>query len=89
MNVENIRTQVNKANLVVQDSSGNTIDSQLTRLDQVTENLRKFYAKAYFGGQAPKEAPKYWLHFQVSVPPLGWNTYFLSKGENGGKNKTK
>lgn len=75
--------QVNDAHLVVKDSSGNTIEAQFVSLDNVTRNIRKFYTQAYLGKQ-PEEAPKYWLHFQVSVPPLGWNTYFISKGDNNG-----
>lgn len=75
--------QVNDANLVVKDSSGNTIEAQFVTIDEVTKNLRQFYTEAYLGKQ-PKEAPKYWLHFLVSVPPLGWNTYFISKRDNGG-----
>lgn len=30
-------------------------------------------------GVPPNEAPKYWLLFGVTVPPLGWSTYFISK----------
>ena len=40
--------------------------------------------KAY-SGRARGQFPKYWLLFQVSVPQLGWNTYFISKGSGGGK----
>ncbi|PON53460.1 Glucan biosynthesis, periplasmic [Parasponia andersonii] len=76
-----VKIPVNDANLVVQDSSGNKIEAQYVSLDNVTKNLRKFYTQAYLG-QSPKKAPKYWLHFQVSVPPLGWNTYFVSKGSS-------
>lgn len=75
--------QVNDANLVVQDSSGNTVEAQYVSLDNVTKNLREFYTQAYLG-KSPKQAPKYWLHFQVTVPPLGWNTYFVSKGSSKG-----
>ncbi|KAL0332752.1 UNVERIFIED_CONTAM: Alpha-mannosidase [Sesamum calycinum] len=28
--------------------------------------------------------PKYWLVFSASVPPLGWNTYFISKESQKG-----
>lgn len=52
-------------------------------VDDVTTNLRKFYVKAYLG-VSPKQAPKYWLLFQVSVPPLGWSTYFISKATRKG-----
>ncbi|KAL5557535.1 hypothetical protein UlMin_039771 [Ulmus minor] len=81
-----VRIPVNDANLVVQDSFGNTIEAQYVSLDNVTINLRNFYTKAYLGF-SPKYAPKYWLHFQVTVPPLGWNTYFVSKGASRGKRR--
>ncbi|KAF5753052.1 hypothetical protein HS088_TW01G00970 [Tripterygium wilfordii] len=73
-----VRIPVNDANLLVQDSSGNTIETQYTDLDNVTSNLRNFYLKAYLG-LTSNQVPKYWLLFQVSVPPLGWTTYFISK----------
>ncbi|KAJ4714169.1 Alpha-mannosidase [Melia azedarach] len=73
-----IRIPVNDANLVVQDSSGNTIDAQYMTLDNVTSNLRNFYTEAYLE-QSSNQVPQYWLLFSASVPPLGWNTYFISK----------
>ncbi|GMI86351.1 hypothetical protein like AT5G66150 [Hibiscus trionum] len=81
---EIVRIPVNDANLVVQDSSGNNIDAQYIALDNVTRNVREFYTKAYLG-RSSGTAPKYWLHFQVSIPPLGWNTYFISKGAGKGQ----
>lgn len=76
--------QVNEANLAVKDSSGNNLEVQYVDVDSVTADLRTFYVKAYLG-LSPKKAPKYWLLFQVSVPPLGWSTYFISKAT--GKSK--
>lgn len=65
---------------------GNKVETQYVELDNVTKK-RQFYTEAYLG-RPPKEEPKYWLIFQASVPPLGWNTYFLSvstgKGERSG-----
>ncbi|XP_017257760.1 alpha-mannosidase [Daucus carota subsp. sativus] len=84
---EIIRIPVKDTNLIVQDSMGNKVETQYVEFDNVTKNLRKFYAEAYLG-RPPEEEPKYWLIFQASVPPLGWNTYFLSvstgKGERSG-----
>ncbi|KAK9129463.1 hypothetical protein Sjap_009950 [Stephania japonica] len=80
-----VRIPVTHAGLVVQDSKGNRIDSQYVSVDNRTLNLRSFYAKAYLG-VSPKQVPKYWLVFQVSVPPLGQSTYFISKGSTKGKN---
>jgi alpha-mannosidase len=51
----------------------------------VTARLRKLYIKAYLGITSDKP-PKYWLVFQASVPPLGWNTYFISKSTGTGSN---
>lgn len=82
-----IRIPVEDVNLVVQDSIGNMVETQYVELDNVTKNLRNFYAKAYFGSP-PKYEPKYWLIFQASVPPLGWNTYFISKPAGKGKGKS-
>lgn len=75
---EFVRIPVNDSDFVVQDSTGNTIEAQYLKVDNVTINLRNFYTKAYLG-RSPKNVPKFWLLFQVSVPPLGWNTYFISK----------
>jgi len=50
----------------------------------VTGNLRKFYVKAYLGITSDK-APKYWLVFQASVPPMGWNSYYISKPTGAGE----
>ncbi|XP_044500612.1 alpha-mannosidase isoform X1 [Mangifera indica] len=72
-----IRIPVNYNNLVVKDSSGNVIDAQYVPMDGVTINLRKFYTEAYLGNSS-NQVPKYWLLFQLSLPPLGWNTYFIS-----------
>ncbi|XP_059440629.1 probable alpha-mannosidase At5g66150 [Corylus avellana] len=81
-----IKIPVNDANLVVQDSSGNTIEAQYVGLDNVTGNLRNFYTRAYLG-LSLKQVPKYWLLFQASVPPLGWSTYFISKASDKGKSR--
>ncbi|KOM28079.1 hypothetical protein LR48_Vigan499s002300 [Vigna angularis] len=75
-----VRIPVNDANLVVKDSLGNQVQTQYIEVDSVTANLREIYVKAYLG-VSPKQAPKYWLMFQASVPPLGWSTYFISKTE--------
>ncbi|XP_030535906.1 alpha-mannosidase [Rhodamnia argentea] len=82
-----IRIPVTDSNLVVRDSSGNTIEAQFVDMDYVTINLRNFYVKAYLGS-LPKQVPKYWLLFQVSILPLGWNTYFISKAATEGERKT-
>ncbi|XP_066387204.1 alpha-mannosidase-like isoform X4 [Miscanthus floridulus] len=81
-------SQVNDQNLVVKSSDGNIVESQLVEVDNVTSNLRKFYVKAYLGITTDK-APKYWLTFQASAPPMGWNSYFISKSTGAGYNSTE
>ncbi|KAF5762439.1 putative alpha-mannosidase [Helianthus annuus] len=73
-----IRIPVKDANFVVQDNEGNTVEAQFIEFDNITSNLRSFYTEAYLG-ISPKDVPKYWLLFQASVPPLGWNTYFVTQ----------
>ncbi|PWA40843.1 alpha-mannosidase [Artemisia annua] len=77
-----IRIPVKDANVIVQDSKGNTVKAQLIKFDSVTRNLRSFYTEAYLG-ISPQDVPKYFLLFRASVPPLGWNTYFVT--ETAGK----
>lgn len=70
-------------NLLVKDSLGSIIETQYVELDNVTINLRNLYTEAYLGA-SPAQVPKYWLLFQASLPPLGWNTYFVSKATTEG-----
>ncbi|KAI3665362.1 hypothetical protein L6452_43986 [Arctium lappa] len=78
-----VRIPVKDANLVVQDDKGNTVEAQFIEFDNITSNLRSFYTEAYLG-ISPTEVPKYWLLFQASVPPMGWNTYFITKTSGKG-----
>ncbi|KAK1423560.1 hypothetical protein QVD17_18864 [Tagetes erecta] len=78
-----IRIPVKDANFVVQDDKGNKIEAQFIEFDKVTSNLRSFYTEAYLG-ISPQDVPKYWLLFQASVPPLGWNTYFIAQTQGKG-----
>ncbi|XP_025796134.1 probable alpha-mannosidase At5g66150 [Panicum hallii] len=73
-----IRVPVNDENLVVKSSDGTIVESQLVEVDNVTRNLRKFYLKAYLEITADNP-PKYWLVFQALVPPMGWNSYYISR----------
>ncbi|KAL0543429.1 hypothetical protein IC582_018525 [Cucumis melo] len=83
-----VRIPVLDADLVVQDISGKTIETQFVAIDKVTNSISEFYVKANLG--LPRgQFPKYWLLFQVSVPQLGWNTYFISKGNGGGKRRSE
>ncbi|XP_075514635.1 alpha-mannosidase-like isoform X1 [Primulina tabacum] len=82
-----VRIPVNDYNLVIKDSMGRIVESQFVEVDNVTSNVRKFYVKAYTGISAA-ETPKYWLVFSASVPPLGWNTYFISKASQKGNRRS-
>ncbi|KAK3157330.1 hypothetical protein QOZ80_2AG0119610 [Eleusine coracana subsp. coracana] len=82
-----IRIPVNDDKLVVKSSNGTIVDSQLVEVDNVTGNLRKTYVKAYLGITTDKP-PKYWLVFQASVPPMGWNSYFISRSTGTGYKRT-
>ncbi|PKA54015.1 alpha-mannosidase [Apostasia shenzhenica] len=75
---EYVRIPVNDNQLVVRDSNGNLIETQFIQIENITIKMRNLYVKAYLG-ELPKIAPKFWLVFEVFVPPLGWNTYFISK----------
>lgn len=69
--------QVISDNLVVKDSGGKQLESQLLPLLNASISLRNYYSKAYLG-IAPNVTPKYWLAFSASLPPLGFNTYIIS-----------
>ncbi|CAL0331922.1 unnamed protein product [Lupinus luteus] len=79
-------SQVNDAQLVVKDSLGNNLEAQYGHVDIVTANLRNLSVNAYMGF-SPKQAPKYWLLFPASVPPLGWSTYFISRAPGKGRRR--
>lgn len=75
---------MNDEKLVVKSSNGTIIDSQLVSVDNVTGSLRKIYVKAYLGITKEKP-PRYWLVFQASVPPMGWNSYIISRPTGTGE----
>ncbi|KAK7376119.1 hypothetical protein VNO78_34973 [Psophocarpus tetragonolobus] len=81
-----VKIPVNDDNLVVENSLGNNLEVQYVDVDNVTKKVRELYVEAYLG-VSPKQGPKYWLLFQVSVPPLGWSTYFISKAIEKGTNR--
>jgi alpha-mannosidase len=83
----NFRTyllQVSTREVSVQDSSGKEIESQLLPLSNITLSIRKKYVKAYLGA-APSGELKYLLAFSVSVPPIGFSTYIVSKPKQTGQ----
>ncbi|KAJ4838393.1 hypothetical protein Tsubulata_017421, partial [Turnera subulata] len=63
----------------IPDSEGSEIESQLLPLLNESIGLRNYYSKAYTGS-SPSVTPKFWLAFPVSIPPLGFKTYIISRG---------
>ncbi|CAN1243890.1 Alpha-mannosidase At3g26720 [Linum perenne] len=74
---EVIRIPVTSEEVKVHDSNGKVIESQLLPLLNATLRVRTTYGKAYMG-DFPSGTPNYWLAFLASLPPLGFNTYFVS-----------
>ncbi|KAF7801853.1 alpha-mannosidase [Senna tora] len=75
---EVIRIPVSTEKVFVQDSAGKEIESQLLPLSNATSRIRKHYVEAHLGIK-PSFEPKYLLAFSVSVPPLGFSTYRVSR----------
>ncbi|KAJ4728880.1 Alpha-mannosidase [Melia azedarach] len=75
-----IRIPVINENVIVKDSKGKEIESQLLPLLDASINLRKTYSMAYLE-KSSNVTPKYWLAFSASVPPLGFNTYIISSAQ--------
>ncbi|XP_010929675.1 alpha-mannosidase At3g26720 [Elaeis guineensis] len=78
-----IRIPVISESVVVHDYEGREIESQLLPLTNASVYIRNHYVKAYLG-ISPSVKPKFWLAFPVSVPPLGFNTYFVSNSKQTG-----
>ncbi|XP_050383972.1 alpha-mannosidase At3g26720-like [Argentina anserina] len=71
---EVIRIPVSNERVTVQDSSRRIIEAQLLPLSNARLKLRSYYVRAHLGN-TPRELPKYWLAFSVTVPPLGFSSY--------------
>ncbi|KAI5651043.1 hypothetical protein M9H77_37048 [Catharanthus roseus] len=72
-----IRIPVSSAELIVKDSDGREIESQLIPMPNASLISRNYHVKAYMGRSA-SSSTTYWLAFPVSLPPLGFSTYFVS-----------
>ena len=70
-------------NVTVKDPSGKEIESQLLPIANASLGIRSFSTMAYLG-ESPSVAPKYWLAFSASVPPLGFSTYIVSGAKSSG-----
>lgn len=84
---EVVRIPVSTERLIVHDSSGKEIESQLLPVVNASSNTRNFYVKAYLG-KSPSGTLKYWLAFSASVPPLGYSTYIISSAKQTGASST-
>ncbi|KAG0462781.1 hypothetical protein HPP92_021257 [Vanilla planifolia] len=79
-----IRIPVVSNSVIVEDSSSSKkIECQLLPITDAAMNLRSHYVKAYYG-ISPRDTPKFWLIFPVSVPPLGFSTYVISTASERG-----
>ncbi|KAK7350740.1 hypothetical protein VNO77_09651 [Canavalia gladiata] len=75
-----IRIPVVNENVIVRDSSGKEIQSQLLPILDAIHALRNYHTAAYLG-VSPTVKPKYWLAFSATVPPLGFSTYYVSNAK--------
>ncbi|XP_068664658.1 alpha-mannosidase At3g26720-like [Aristolochia californica] len=78
-----IRVPVISDSVVVMDSEGRQIESQILPVQNASLRIRNYYVKAY-SGISPNDGPKYWLAFQAAVPPLGFSTYIVSSAPPAG-----
>ncbi|KAK9003932.1 hypothetical protein V6N11_001751 [Hibiscus sabdariffa] len=74
---ETVRIPVSTDRVIVKDSEGREVESQLLPISNSTSRIRSHYVKAYLG-ENPSETVKYWVAFSVSVPPLGFSTYIVA-----------
>ncbi|XP_059645278.1 alpha-mannosidase At3g26720 isoform X1 [Cornus florida] len=84
---EVIRIPVSTEGIVVLDSGGRVIESQLLPLSNASLSIRNYHVKAYLGSY-PGDKLKYWLAFSASVPPLGFTTYIVSSAKRTGTGST-
>ncbi|PIN24225.1 Glycosyl hydrolase, family 38 - alpha-mannosidase [Handroanthus impetiginosus] len=80
---ELIRIPVSSDNLVVLDSAGKEIGSQILPLSNFSLPTINYHIKAYLGTSAGSLA-RYWLAFSAFVPPLGFSTYTVSRAKTTG-----
>ncbi|XP_077252285.1 putative alpha-mannosidase At5g13980 isoform X2 [Tasmannia lanceolata] len=75
-----IRIPVTSESVIVRDSEGREIESQLLPLANASVALRNYHVRAYLG-ISPTDTPKFWLAFPATAPPLGFSTYIVSSAE--------
>lgn len=77
---EVIRIPVSSESLIVLDSAGKEIESQLLPLSNASLCTRNYHVKAHLRRSASSLA-RYWLAFSATVPPLGFSTYVVSSAK--------
>ncbi|KAJ7563275.1 hypothetical protein O6H91_03G104000 [Diphasiastrum complanatum] len=82
---ELIRIPVTNSMLEVKDSKGNVIPSQLVPLSEGSEKVRNIYIN---GGSQNKDLIFY-LVFYASVPPFGYNSYFVTTSMANNPNQAR
>ncbi|KMZ67565.1 putative Lysosomal alpha-mannosidase, partial [Zostera marina] len=78
-----IKIPVANEHVVVKNSEGIEIVAQLLPIANASIHLRNTHVKIYLG-RSIGNTPNFWLSFEVSVPPLGFTTYFVSYAEQKG-----
>ncbi|KAF5790866.1 putative alpha-mannosidase [Helianthus annuus] len=78
---EVVRFPVTSREIMVRDSDGKEIESQLTPIHSPPLDNRYYHVQAYTG-KTPSTTPHYWLAFTASVPPLGFSTYIVSTAKD-------
>ncbi|KAJ8644238.1 hypothetical protein MRB53_005986 [Persea americana] len=81
--VEIVRIPVINESVIVLDSEGKEIESQLLPISNASVGLRNYYVRAYTG-ITPSDAPNFWLTFSATAPPFGFSTYIVSGAERTG-----
>ncbi|CAN6485588.1 unnamed protein product [Victoria cruziana] len=84
--VDVVQIPVSSNSVVVRDSDGKAIESQIWPLTNSSIRIRNFYARAQ-AGVSPRNEPRFWLAFTVSVPPLGFSTYTVEDAGSRSKNE--
>ncbi|XXG47127.1 hypothetical protein AAC387_Pa02g1821 [Persea americana] len=81
--VEIVRIPVINESVIVLDSEGKEIESQLLPISNASVGLRNYYVRAYTG-ITPSDTPNFWLTFSATAPPFGFSTYIVSGAEHTG-----
>eukprot|EP01063_Lacrimia_lanifica_P011272 TRINITY_DN1808_c0_g1_i8.p1 TRINITY_DN1808_c0_g1~~TRINITY_DN1808_c0_g1_i8.p1 ORF type:complete len:1110 (+),score=493.11 TRINITY_DN1808_c0_g1_i8:91-3420(+) len=82
---QTIRLPVTGASWSVKDADGNAVPAQVAEIDAVTKALPKLYLNSFGMTAAQIKAAEnkatHVVTFQAQMPPVGYSTYALKKGE--------